>query len=106
MLKVTIALLLVGASIASVQAQVGLRQAAGTCPTTSNMISWAPCATKGSIKEMFKCVKCSKLTPYKSCTQSLGDIVGVRSCEGYLAPALGKTVCSTPLNVLIPQYCK
>jgi hypothetical protein len=104
-MKVTIALLLVGASIASVQAQVGLRQAAGNCPTTANMISWASCATKGSIQEMFACVGCSKLTPYESCTQSLGAIVGESLCEGG-APALGKTGCSTPLKVLIPQYCK
>jgi hypothetical protein len=104
-MKVTIALLLVGASIASVQAQVGLRQAAGACPTAANMISWAPCATKGSIQAMFACVGCSNLTPYKSCTQSMGAIVGESPCE-QVAPALGKTGCSTPLNVLIQQNCK
>ena len=102
-MKVTASLVLVGASIVSVQGEGGLRQLA-TCPVITDVRKWAACASKTSIKEMFNCVGCTNITPFASCTQSMGEIVGESICEQYTKP-LGAAGCKTPLNVLIPEYC-
>ncbi len=96
-MKVTIALLLVGASIASVHGEGGLRQAAEQksspdpgCPTLLDIITWGfRCINRlHSNKEVIACMGCSNITPqFDSCKETMGDP-------------------STPLNELISQYCK
>jgi hypothetical protein len=102
-MKVTASLVLVGASIVSVQGEGGLRQLA-TCPGITDLTKWAACASKTSIKEMLDCVGCTNVTPFASCTKSMGEIVGESNCETFAKP-LGAAGCKTPLNVLIPEYC-